>query len=146
VIELDAKDKRKINATLLRVNENGGFENVLQSAPKDWGNFLRYHYLQFDFSKIKRPGMYVVKYGNDTSNVFQISDSVYAENVWQPTLEYFLPAQMCHMRVNDKYKVWHGWCHLDDARMAPQIPIILMDIFKALQRLQVTKVAKRFPA
>jgi endoglucanase len=119
VIELDAKDKRKMNAWLLRINENGGFENVLQSTPKDWGNFLRYHYLQFDFSKVKKPGMYVVKYGNDTTNVFQISDSVYAENVWQPTLEYFLPAQMCHMRVNDKYKVWHGFCHMDDARMAP---------------------------
>ena len=63
--------------------------------------------------------MYVVKYGNDTTNVFQISDSVFAENVWQPTLEYFLPAQMCHMRVNDKYRVWHGFCHMDDARMAP---------------------------
>ena len=23
------------------------------------------------------------------------------------------------MRVNDRYKVWHGRCHLDDARMAP---------------------------
>ena len=41
------------------------------------------------------------------------------ENVWQPTLEYFLPVQMCHMRVNDKYRVWHGFCHMDDARMAP---------------------------
>ncbi len=119
VIELDAHDKRKINAALLRVNEDGGFTTMMQAMPKDWGNFLRYHYLQFDFSQIKRPGMYVVKYGDDTTNVFQIGDSVYAENVWQPTLEYFLPAQMCHMRVNDKYRVWHGWCHMDDARMAP---------------------------
>ena len=119
VIELDANDKRKMSASLLRINEDGGFSTVLQSQPKDWGNFLRYHYLQFDFTQIKKPGMYVVKYGNDTTNVFQISDSVFAENVWQPTLEYFLPVQMCHMRVNDKYRVWHGFCHMDDARMAP---------------------------
>lgn len=119
VIELDAKDKTKSTASLLRVNENGGYTTVLQSAPKDWGDFLRYHYLQFDFSQVKKPGMYIVKYANDTTHVFQISDSVYAENVWQPTLEYFLPAQMCHVRVNDKYRVWHGWCHMDDARMAP---------------------------
>jgi endoglucanase len=39
--------------------------------------------------------------------------------VWQPTLEYFLPAQMCHMKVMEKYRLWHGACHLDDARMAP---------------------------
>ncbi|SFQ40781.1 glycoside hydrolase family 9 protein [Parafilimonas terrae] len=119
VIELDAKDKTKAGASLLRINESGGYTTVLQSIPKDWGNFLRYHYLQFDFSQIKKPGMYAVKYANDTTHVFQIDDSVYAENVWQPTLEYFLPVQMCHVRVNDKYRVWHGWCHLDDARMAP---------------------------
>ncbi len=23
------------------------------------------------------------------------------------------------MRVNERYRVWHGWCHMDDARMAP---------------------------
>jgi hypothetical protein len=40
-------------------------------------------------------------------------------NVWQHTLDYFLPVQMCHMRVNEKYRVWHGLCHMDDARMAP---------------------------
>jgi hypothetical protein len=26
---------------------------------------------------------------------------------------------MCHVRVNERYRVWHGACHLDDARMAP---------------------------
>lgn len=28
---------------------------------------------------------------------------------------------MCHMRVNEKYRVWHDFCHLDDARMAPAL-------------------------
>src|SRR5690606_14060325 len=53
------------------------------------------------------------------SSVFQISEGVYDRHVWQPTLEYFLPVQMCHVRVNDRYRVWHGACHLDDALMAP---------------------------
>jgi hypothetical protein len=26
---------------------------------------------------------------------------------------------MCHLRVEEQYRVWHGACHLDDARMAP---------------------------
>ncbi len=26
---------------------------------------------------------------------------------------------MCHVRVNEKYRVWHGACHLDDALMSP---------------------------
>ena len=63
--------------------------------------------------------MYEVKYGDFTTNVFGIHKDVYKRNVWQPTLEYFIPVQMCHMRVNQKYRVWHGACHLDDALMAP---------------------------
>ncbi len=119
VIELDAKDGRRLHAALLRVAENGGFETAMEKIPGDWGNFLRYHYLQFDFTSVEKPGMYVVRYGNYQTEPFQISNDVYKHNVWQPTLEYFLPVQMCHMKVNDKYRVWHGWCHMDDARMAP---------------------------
>ncbi len=119
VIETDLADDQKLQVSLLRVSENGGLEAVLETTPSDWGRFLRYHYRQLDFSHIQRPGMYVIKYGAYQTEPFQISPEVYKRNVWQPTLEYFLPVQMCHMRVNDRYRVWHGACHLDDARMAP---------------------------
>ncbi|HEY2583691.1 MAG TPA: glycoside hydrolase family 9 protein [Mucilaginibacter sp.] len=119
VIELDKNDKRKIQPELLRIDENGGLKTVLKADAKVWGYFLRYNYLQFDFSKIKNEGMYMIRYGKVQTHPFQISRTVYDRNVWQPTLEYFLPVQMCHMRVNDKYRVWHGLCHMDDARMAP---------------------------
>ena len=119
VIETDRSDNRRLPIQLLRVDEKGGFTKVMEQAPKDWGNFLRYHYLQLDFTQVEKPGMYVVKYGDYQSNPFQINDQVFKRNVWQPVLEYFLPVQMCHMRVNDRYKVWHDLCHLDDARMAP---------------------------
>ena len=119
VIELDAKENNLQDATLLRLKESGGFETALRSRPKKWGKFLRYNYLQFDFTSVQKPGMYVVKYGAYQTEPFQISNEVYSRNVWQPTLEYFLPAQMCHMRVNERYRVWHGCCHMDDARMAP---------------------------
>jgi len=119
VIELDRSDARRPMAVLERVVENGGFEKVLEARPKEWGRFLRYYDLQFDFTAVEKPGMYVVRYGQAHSNPFQIDAAVFQRNVWQPTLEYFLPIQMCHMRVNDRYRVWHGACHLDDARMAP---------------------------
>ena len=61
----------------------------------------------------------MVKYGNKVSNSFRIDPAIYKHNVWQPTLDYFLPVQMCHMRVNQKYRVWHGACHMDDALMMP---------------------------
>ncbi len=119
VIELDKHDSTRKDASLVRIGANGEFKTILQSRPHDWGNFLRYHYLQFDFTSVKDPGMYLVRYGKYQSGIFQISKDVYKKNVWQPTLEYFLPVQMCHMRVNEKYRVWHGLCHMDDARMAP---------------------------
>lgn len=119
VIETDKNDKNIVEAKLLRVKNDGGFDEVISKKPKLWGDFLRYRYYQLDFSAIDKSGMYVVKYGNYTTEPFQINKDVYKRNVWQPTLEYFLPVQMCHMRINDRYKVWHGRCHIDDARMAP---------------------------
>jgi endoglucanase len=119
VIETDPADARRPPVTLLRVSENGGFEKALEVQPQEWGRFLRYRYFRFDFTRVERPGMYVVRYGDYRTEAFQISPDVYKRGVWQPTLEYFLPVQMCHMRVNDRYRVWHGACHLDDARMAP---------------------------
>ncbi len=119
VIETDVRDERRLPASLLRISENGGLEKVMETTPKDWGRFLRYHYFQFDFTAVTTPGMYEVQYGDYRTSPFQINPEIFKRHVWQPTLEYFLPIQMCHMRVNDRYQVWHGACHLDDARMAP---------------------------
>jgi len=119
VIELDAKDERRFPIGLIKLSETGKHNTVIKNNGKAWGKFLRYNYLQFDFSSIEESGVYVVQYGDSQSKPFQISADVFKRNVWQPTLEYFLPVQMCHMRINDRYKVWHGLCHMDDARMAP---------------------------
>lgn len=119
VIETDPLAGAVRDAQLLRINNEGGFTEVLSRKPEQWGDFLRYKYYELDFTSIKEPGLYVVKYGDYQTEPFQINEDVYKRDVWQPTLEYFLPVQMCHMRVNDRYKVWHGRCHMDDARMAP---------------------------
>lgn len=118
VIEQDARDIEASNIEIVRLSPEGQ-QQVKSGVVKSWGNFLRYQYMMFDFSDIQTPGMYQIKYRNKTSNVFRINDDVMSRGVWQPTLEYFLPVQMCHMRVNEKYRVWHGLDHLDDARMAP---------------------------
>lgn len=119
VVELDPNAQVSSEISLLRVAENGQLKTVKTVRPEEWGHFLRYNYLRFDFSEIKQPGIYRIKQGEVTSLPFQISAQVYDRNVWQPTLEYYLPVQMCHMRINDRYKVWHGLCHDDDALMAP---------------------------
>lgn len=118
MIELDNRDSRREKTVLYKITENGK-EEVLCKEASEWGKFLRYNYLQFDFSQIKEEGLYQVYYGNSKSSIFCIAKDIYDRGVWQPVLEYFLPVQMCHMRVNEKYKVWHDLCHDDDARMAP---------------------------
>ncbi|HVU17984.1 MAG TPA: glycoside hydrolase family 9 protein [Candidatus Didemnitutus sp.] len=119
VIECDPRDTAAPEAELQRVSANGGFETVLHKAVVPWGNFLRYRYARFDFSEMAKPGIYRVRYGSVVSDEFQINDDVYDRDVWQPTVGTFLAVQMCHMRVNDRYRVWHGLCHTDDALMAP---------------------------
>ncbi|HYW70046.1 MAG TPA: cellulase N-terminal Ig-like domain-containing protein, partial [Pyrinomonadaceae bacterium] len=118
IIETDSSDEASDLFHLRRISENGGFAEVLNGRPTAWGKFLRYRYLTFDFSQIEKPGMYVAEYRNYRSQPFQISADVYKRGIWQPVIEYFLPVQMCHMRVEQQYRVWHGACHLDDARMA----------------------------
>jgi hypothetical protein len=119
VIELDKLTGTFEPIQLIKIN--AGLDSVIKTKnnPMPWGNFLRYKYLRFDFSDIKEEGLYKIKYGNTESNEFVIKNDVFTNNVWQPTLEYFLPVQMCHMRVEDRYRVWHGICHMDDAIMAP---------------------------
>lgn len=118
VIEMDVRDSRQLSAQVIRIDADK--ENVVKTvSPSNWGKFLRYNYLKVDFTDIKEPGLYQIKYGNSTSPIFRIDEGIYDRGVWQPVIEYFLPVQMCHMRVNEKYRVWHDYCHMDDAQMAP---------------------------
>ena len=118
IIETDSRDQARAEAIIIKVDAEG--EKVAKIvSPTEWGKFLRYNYLKVNFSDITEPGLYQVKYGTSTSSVFRIGKDVYDRGVWQPVIEYFLPVQMCHMRVNEKYRVWHDACHMDDALMAP---------------------------
>ena len=117
VIETDARENSLLQAQLIRIAAEG--ETVAKTIqPTVWGKFLRYRYLKADFSDVRQPGLYKIRYAKSESSVFRIAEDIYDRGVWQPVLEYFLPVQMCHMRVSEKYRVWHDACHMDDARMA----------------------------
>lgn len=118
VIELDKRDTRRCDVSLYRITADGRLL-VKTAKPVEWGTFLRYNYLKFDFSEVAEEGLYQVTYGTEQGNTFRIDDNVWRNGVTQTEIEYFLPVQMCHMRVRDKYRVWHGRCHDDDATMAP---------------------------
>ena len=118
IIEQDKRDTQADPLVLYKLTE-AGREEVARYTPKPWGQFLRYNYLTADLTAVKDPGMYVLEYHGEATGSFKISEDVYDRHVWQPTLEYFLPVQMCHMLVKEKYRTWHGLDHEDDVRMAP---------------------------
>ncbi len=145
VIELDRRSVPPGRASLLKVDPQGGLKEVLAAPAAPWsGKFLRYDYATFDFTAVREPGMYIVRYGDVSTPPFRIAGDVYREGIWQPTLETYLPVQMCHVAVWDVLRIWHGACHLDDGVQAPpstehfdsyvQGPV-LKERFKALEHI-----------
>ena len=104
VIEIDKSRNNIEKATLMKVTPDGDIA-VITTLPDKCDDFLRYNYAKMDFSKITEPGLYYIEYEHVKSNIFRIANDIYRTGIWQPTLEYYLPIQMCHMKVFEKYRV-----------------------------------------
>ncbi len=118
VIELDKNDSPLKTATVFQVTPEGKTVEKFSSEVKLWGKYYRYNYLKFDFTPVKDPGIYYIKYGNESTNTFVIDPGVYRD-IWHPTLDVWFPVQMDHMMVNEAYRTWHGAPYMDDALQAP---------------------------
>jgi len=118
VIELDKQASLKQPATLIKIAQDGSRDEVLSQVPTAWGDYTRYQYAVFDFTKITTPGLYQLSYGETVTAPFVIGEDVYA-SAWHATLDHYFPVQMDHVLVNEAYRVWHGASHLDDALQAP---------------------------
>ncbi len=118
MLELDDRERDVGKMALLRVEPDGNKKTVVSSTPEKWGKYLRYQYWMFDFSAVVEPGVYQLQYGDQLTSAFRIDNDIFAD-VWQPTLDYFYPVQMDHMRVREAYRIWHGLSHMDDALQAP---------------------------
>lgn len=119
VIETDPNDVQARPVRILRIEADGRFTERLAGPAIPWGRYLRYQYARFEFTSVKEPGLYLIESGGVRTAPFRISDDIYGRGVWESTLDTFLPVQMDHVLVNDRYRVWHGASHLDDARQAP---------------------------
>src|ERR1022692_696297 len=118
VVELDPKFSAPKMAKLLRLAEDGAYNQVFEgplTPPTPW---LRYNYAKFDFSSVKDPGLYVIEYAGQRTDLFPIAKDVYSRT-WQSSLDTFLAVEMDHVSVREGYRLWHGISHLDDARQAP---------------------------
>jgi len=118
ILELDKNDTRRPTARLLNISPDGKYVEKFSAKPANWGKYLRYNYLTFDFSPVTDSGLYVIEYGKTRTLPFRIATDVY-DLAWQPTLDVFFPVQMDHMFVREAYRIWHGAAHMDDARQAP---------------------------
>jgi endoglucanase len=118
VVELDPLYRGPALARVLRVGADGRYHEAFRGKLKPWGRWLRYKYATFDFSQVRRPGIYAIAYGGHTFDPFRIGPDVY-DRAWQPSLDTYIPEQMDHVEVREAYRVWHGVSHMDDARQAP---------------------------
>ncbi|MBP7506558.1 MAG: glycoside hydrolase family 9 protein [Prolixibacteraceae bacterium] len=107
VIELDKKDKPQAKASIFKIGEDGNASKVFSGKIISWGNYFKYHYVKFDFSSVKEPGIYYIQYGKFKTNNFLIDNSVY-DKITDATSDVWIPIHMNHMYVNEAYRVWHG--------------------------------------
>ena len=107
VIELDKNDKQIANAAIFKITDDGGEKLVYQGRTSMWGAYYKYNYVKFDFSKVKEPGIYFIRYGDHRSGNFIIDDSVY-NWMTDATSDVWIPIHMNHMTVNEAYRIWHG--------------------------------------
>ena len=118
VIELDKKDKPLAKASLYKVGNDGNAAEVFSNKIVAWGNYFKYHYVKFDFSSVKIPGIYYIRYGNLKTNNFLIENNVY-DKITDATSDVWIPIHMNHMFVNEAYRVWHGEPFKEGYRQAP---------------------------
>ena len=107
VIELDKLDKPRATAEVFKVNADGTTSRAFSGPVTSWGDYYKYHYVKFDFSSVREPGVYFLRYGDVETNDFIIDDSVY-ERITDATSDVWIPIHMNHMMVNEGYRIWHG--------------------------------------
>ncbi|MGB9076539.1 MAG: glycoside hydrolase family 9 protein [Terracidiphilus sp.] len=120
VLELDPKYDGPKTAKVLRLMEDGSYEQVFEGPITPSTPWLRYVYSKFDFTSVKDPGLYVIEYAGRRTAPFPIAKDAYA-HIWQDSLDHHLAEQMDHVSVREGYRMWHGASHLDDGRMAPVV-------------------------
>jgi len=118
VIELDPGYTAPATAYVDKLNDDGSFTEVFSGRLSSAAPWKSYNYSNFDFSAVKDPGMYAIRYDGERTELFPIKDGVF-DRIWQSTLSGFLPIQMDHMTVREGYKIWVQDSHRDDALQAP---------------------------
>ena len=119
VIELDKNYKSEKTAQVIKVETDGNETVAYKGKVSNWGRYYKYNYDRFDFTELKEPGVYYIKYGETKTNNFIINDNVY-DKITDATSDIWIPIHMNHMYVNEGYRVWHGEPFKEGYRQAPR--------------------------
>ena len=118
VIELDKKDKVQAKASVWKVEADGSAKKAFEGPVKLWGDYFKYQYAKFDFSKVTECGVYYLKYGDVQTGNFIIDPTVY-DKITVATSDVWIPIHMNHMAVNEGYRLWHGEPFKEGSLQAP---------------------------
>jgi hypothetical protein len=120
VIELDKHDPVQTgSASLLRLNPDGTTTEVYKAEVKPWGPYYKYNYVKFDFTHVRKSGVYSIQYGNTRTNDFLIDEHVY-DKITDATTDVWVPIHMNHMYVTEGYRTWHGEPFKEGYLQAPE--------------------------
>ena len=119
VIELDKNYKSEKTVQVIKVETDGNETLAYKGKVSNWGRYYKYNYDRFDFTELKEPGVYYIRYGETKTNNFIINDNVY-DKITDATSDIWIPIHMNHMYVNEGYRVWHGEPFKEGYRQAPR--------------------------
>ena len=119
VIELDKMDKPLKTASIYKIEDDGSEKLAYKGNIDVWGMYYKYNYVKFDFSEVREPGVYFIKYGDYQTGNFIIDNSVY-NWITDATSDVWIPIHMNHMTVNEGYRIWHGEPFKEGYLQAPQ--------------------------
>ena len=119
VIELDKMDKPLKTASIIKIEDDGSEKLAYNGNIDVWGMYYKYNYVKFDFTDVKDPGVYYIKYGDYKTGNFIIDSSVY-NWITDATSDVWIPIHMNHMTVNEGYRIWHGEPFKEGYLQAPQ--------------------------
>ncbi|NLW49254.1 MAG: hypothetical protein GXY85_00225 [Candidatus Brocadiaceae bacterium] len=89
-----------------------------------FGRTVTYRHMQasfapFDFTDVREPGDYRALWAGGEVR-FSLRESIFQDALWEPTLDCFIPFQMCHAHVDlGPGIVGHAHCHMDDGIRVP---------------------------
>ena len=116
-LEVTPWTKDVANLEIFKLNETSVLEKVKELNPTKWGDLYQNTYYTFNFSEIRDEGQYFLSYKGERTGPIKISTAVY-QQAWHPTMDAYFPTQMCHVKVTDFLRLWHGPCHVDDGLQA----------------------------